>query len=269
MIRGDANASLPVRPSNSRDNLFQYFCERIGLLPILSNHKTYHHFTGNGTSDSAIDVILHKNSSSETSEKIKIILCSKTDSRVDSKHDIIVSEFKLPFLGIKPSPEVVKPPSISNTKHRIKWSEDGILDYRSLLFNRLQDIQNNWKNPTTPVSFSVLLQCTNEALAAAAKATNKVIDLSKDLPTKKVTIPHEVSEAEKVKKFAHLNHQKVSSDDSASSLQKSIAKDEFTKARKAHRRIWRRHQVRKLFFLGFFLKQNILFSVVPNMCIYT
>ena len=29
MIRGDANASIPVRPSNSRDNLFQYFCERI------------------------------------------------------------------------------------------------------------------------------------------------------------------------------------------------------------------------------------------------
>ena len=61
MIRGDANASLPVRPSNSRDNLFQYFCERIGLLPILSNHKTYHHFTGNESSVSAIDVILHKN----------------------------------------------------------------------------------------------------------------------------------------------------------------------------------------------------------------
>ena len=49
MIRGDANASIPVRLSNSRDTLFQYFCERIGLSSILTNHKTYHHFTGNGS----------------------------------------------------------------------------------------------------------------------------------------------------------------------------------------------------------------------------
>ena len=242
MIRGDANASIPVRLSNSRDTLFKYFCERMGLFPVLTNHKTYHHFTGNGSSDSAIDVILHRNSSADTSENIKTITCSKTDPRVDSKHDIIVTEFKLPFLGTKPPPMVEKPPSIINTKHRIKWSEEGILDYRNLLSPRLQNIQNNWRNPASPISFSVLLQCTNEALTAAAKLSNKSIDLSKELPPKRIFKVPEVTAAEKVKKTAHNNLQKATSDPSTTPLQLSMAKDAFSDARGAHRRVWRRHQ---------------------------
>ena len=207
MIRGDANASIPVRPPNSRDILFTYFCERSGLHPILTNHKTYHHFTGNRSSDSAIDVLLHKNSCADTSEDIKTIICSNTDSRVDSKHDMIVSEFKLPFLGTKPSPTVQKPPEIDNTKHRIKLSEEGILEYRNLLSPRLPNIQNNWKDPAPPVSFSVLLQCMNEALTAAAKSTNKVIDLSKELPPKRELKPPDVTAAEKAKKAAQCPYQ--------------------------------------------------------------
>ena len=214
----------------------------MGLFPILTNHKTYHHFTGNGSSDSAIDVILHRNSSADTSENIKTITCSKTDPRVDSKHDIIVTEFKLPFLGTKPPPMVEKPPSIINTKHRIKWSEEGILDYRNLLSPRLQNIQNNWRNPASPISFSVLLQCTNEALTAAAKLSNKSIDLSKELPPKRIFKVPEVTAAEKVKKTAHYNLQKATSDPSTTPLQLSMAKDAFSDARGAHRRVWRRHQ---------------------------
>ena len=97
MICGDANASIPVRTGNTRDTLFQYFCERMFLDPVLTNHKTYPHFVGHGASDSSIDVILHKVPSLKISEKIKTIICSKTDPRVDSKHDIIVSQFSLPF----------------------------------------------------------------------------------------------------------------------------------------------------------------------------
>ena len=214
----------------------------MGLFPVLTNHKTYHHFTGNGSSDSAIDVILHRNSSADTSENIKTITCSKTDPRVDSKHDIIVTEFKLPFLGTKPPPMVEKPPSIINTKHRIKWSEEGILDYRNLLSPRLQNIQNNWRNPASPISFSVLLQCTNQALTAAAKLSNKSIDLSKELPPKRIFKVPEVTAAEKVKKTAHNNLQKATSDPSTTPLQLSMAKDAFSDARGAHRRVWRRHQ---------------------------
>ena len=59
-IRGDANASVPVRPGNKRDNLFLFFCERLNLKSTETNHTTYHHFVGNGNSDSSIDVILQQ-----------------------------------------------------------------------------------------------------------------------------------------------------------------------------------------------------------------
>ena len=243
MIRGDANASLPVRPANSRDSLFKYFCERLSLLPVLTNHKTYHHFVGNGASDSSIDVILHQHSArTKISENIICIICSKTDDRVDSKHDIIVSQFSLPFIG-KPSQDPVEtPPQIPNTKHKIVWSDEGILDYRDLISDTLLNIQENWKNPPSSISFSMLLQCTNEALTAAAKLSNKVIDLSKENPPAKFFTPPEVSAAAKEKKAAHAVLQAVSSDPSSTSLQHTTAKKQFCDARKLHRQAWRRHQ---------------------------
>ena len=242
MIRGDANAAIPIRPNNSRDTLFQYFCSRMALEPVLTNHKTYHHFMGGGLSDSAIDVFLQRSNTANISEKIEEILCSKSDSRVDSKHDIIISRFSLPYTGHPPANSVTQPPRIQNTKHRIVWSEDGICDYRSLLSPTLLNIQENWKNPPSPISFSVLLQCTNEALATAAKITNKVVDLTKDKPPKKVMTPPEVTAAASTKKAAHSKLQELSAESSTSELELSTAKANFSDARKAHRRVWRRHQ---------------------------
>ena len=78
----------------------------------------------------------------------------------------------LPFIGLSKLPAIEQPPSFPNTEHRIIWSEDGILANRELLATALNNIQNNWKNPESPVSFSILLQCTNEAIVASAKLTN-------------------------------------------------------------------------------------------------
>lgn len=72
-IRGDANASVPVRSANKRDELFKFFLERLELNAINTNHKTYHHFVGNGASDSSIDVIIQK-PHKDASEKIDTIL---------------------------------------------------------------------------------------------------------------------------------------------------------------------------------------------------
>ena len=98
-IRGDANAAVPPRPNNARDKLFQYFCERMSLVPLPTNHTTYHHFMGGGSSDSSIDVLLQRPAGAILSENIKNIFCSKNDPRVDSKHDAIVSTFHLPILS--------------------------------------------------------------------------------------------------------------------------------------------------------------------------
>ena len=242
VIRGDANASIPARQSNSRDTLFQYFCERMNLHPILTHHKTYHHFMGDGASDSSIDVILLRHFPAGASENIENIICSKEDPRVDSKHDIVVSKLTLPFIGFPKLPTIEQPPSIPNTKHKIIWSEEGILAYRELLETTLTNLQNNWKNPDSPVSFSVLLQCTNEALIGAAKLTNRTIDLTKDKPPRPVHKPHEVLVAEKDKLEAHIKMKAILPNPISTIPEKASAQADFRAARVAHRRVYRRHQ---------------------------
>ena len=241
-IRGDANAAIPPRPNNSRDKLFQYFCERLSLTPAPTNHTTYHHFMGQGSSDSSIDVFLQRTGGAPISETIENIFCSKNDSRVDSKHDAIHSTFSVHPASIPTQANVDKMPLVTNTKHKIRWSEDCIPDYQNILSPRLLQIQTDWSKPTSPVSFSLLLQLTNEALSSAAKLTNKYTDLSKDFKPSKYKSPPEVSEASETKKAAHNNLKSVQQDPNSTEVELSCATTTFTDARKAYRRVLRRHQ---------------------------
>ena len=130
-IRGDANASLQLRPGNKRDPLFSYFCQRLLFSPSPILHPTYHHFIGDISS--SIDVILQRPGSPAISqEHITGIICSKTSHLVDSKHDIIVSSFQLPLLP-PPTSRPDKAPVVPNTKHRVVWSDPGVEHYRDLL----------------------------------------------------------------------------------------------------------------------------------------
>ena len=153
---------------------------------------------------------------------------------------MIISQLALPYIGLPDPTPIETPPSIPNTKHRIVWSEQGILQYRELLNNTFLEIQNNWKSSKTQVSYSVLLQCTNEALASAAKLTNKVIDLSKPRP-----LPKQYKPAEKAKKDTHSTLKNTLSNPSATTAQIMHAKKCFNDARKDHRQTWRREQASK------------------------
>ena len=65
-VKGDANASLIQRPNNKRDQIFKAFLEFNKFLHLsLNNHKTYHHFMGDGNSDSNIDVCLSSPTSAD------------------------------------------------------------------------------------------------------------------------------------------------------------------------------------------------------------
>ena len=65
-LKGDANAACPPRFNNKRDAIFQQFCEDNSFINLsLDGHKTYHHFTGFGISDSNIDVALSTSTSSD------------------------------------------------------------------------------------------------------------------------------------------------------------------------------------------------------------
>ena len=235
-LRGDANASVKVRPGNKREVVFKFFCERLSLVPTMINHPTYHRFVGGGRSDSSIDVLLQRKSSMNLpQESLLKIFCSKTDCNVDSKHDVILSSFKLPFIGESKTNEDVKisAPTVLNTKHRIIWDEENLLQYQEFISKPLHNLQKNWGNPETPVSFSILLQCTNQILSNAAKATNKWIDLAKEPTIKKQTIPDEVLAAAKAKKKAHLKN----TSENALEVEKAVARINFNNARKAHRNL--------------------------------
>ena len=83
-VRGDANASFNPRDKNKRDELFRYFAEENKLCCVQIHQKTYHHFRGNGISDSNIDVILHPKVTSAglpnmATESLTKVLCGKVN----------------------------------------------------------------------------------------------------------------------------------------------------------------------------------------------
>ena len=61
-IRGDSNANLKDK---LRSSMITNLCDKWNLkrLPIL--HNTYHHFMGNGASDSKLDIILYSDNAEE------------------------------------------------------------------------------------------------------------------------------------------------------------------------------------------------------------
>ena len=87
-IRGDdnTNPNHPTRPGVLTEFLNQY-----GLASLSFGYSTYHHFTGNGASDSQLDVLI---SSRGQSDSLIQIICKHEDALITSSHDHIISSFK-------------------------------------------------------------------------------------------------------------------------------------------------------------------------------
>ena len=240
-IRGDANASPAQRLGNKRDSLFKYFCDSLSFLSSEVGHPTYHHFIGN--TSSSIDVILQQSPSQSIPQEIVTeVLCSKSCANVDFKHDIILSAFHLPYSETeKLSQQNVIAPEVPNNKHKIVWSESGIAAYRTLISSTLTNIQANWKNPSS-VAFSVALQATNEALTAAAKATNKIVDLTNESQLKQTSLHPDIIASNKNKHEAHKFWHNTSENPDTTEENKEKAKQFFVEARKMHRQVCRRHE---------------------------
>ena len=88
-IHGDANVN-PNHPT--RPLVFQEFLERYNLSSRTLHHNTYHHFTGEGTRDSQLDVLI---SSTDHPNNLVEIICKHDNSLITSSHDLVVSSFKL------------------------------------------------------------------------------------------------------------------------------------------------------------------------------
>ena len=173
-VRGDANSN----PKNAaRHNLLMHFCSSFSFKRVPLLHPSYHHFVGDGCFDSEIDVLLYHGPDG-VSEHLDQIICKLESPLVNSQHDVILSTCSLPTSPIPPNDDdLVIAPRIANDRIKIVWSEDGIDDYESLVGSSLSEMREQWGNPNSISSISVLLSSTYSCLSFAAKSTNKSIDL--------------------------------------------------------------------------------------------
>ena len=241
-LRGDANASIPTRAGNKRDAVFEYFLDDNKLLPVSIGHKSYHHFVNNGLSDSNIDIIAHTGVTN--SESLLKVLCSKVNAFVDSSHDILITSVTLPNSSkADQSPDNVKAPVIEHTKHKVKWSDEGILAYQELLSSCLPTLQSDYCDVSDTEVASVLFRVSTHMLTEAAKNTNDFVELGNAPKAKKPHIPKEVKVAAraKVKALKALNAAKEVSD----TLAIEAATANFKLAKSEHQNLVRKYNVMK------------------------
>ena len=233
-IRGDANVN---RKDKTRNSLLHKLCEDWNLVMVDIPHPTYHHFTGDGASDSCLDVLIH---SLSASENLSTIYCKLDDPLLTSHHDILLSSFQLPRVLAQPADqEYPLAPRVPNTRVKIQWSESGIRQYKEAIDQNLARMRTTWLNPSSPAFFSVLIQSTNSFLNLCAKSTNKYIDLGKECRQKSCSKPHAISRSEK--RVLHLY--KALKNNDSSDHRNGIF--DIKEEKRKHRRLLRLHQVKK------------------------
>ena len=138
-LRGDFNVS---KSNPTRTGLLNFFAQNQNLIQVDILHPTYHHFLGNGSSDSHLDRIMYSKHLSP-SEQLKETHCKLTDPLGESHHDVLVSVALLPH---QPQTEdewhgKTINPKMEKKRPKVKWSEAGIEDYSKIVTPLLQQIQ--------------------------------------------------------------------------------------------------------------------------------
>ena len=187
-LRGDFNVNAK---NTKRAELLHCFSESFDLTEAEIKHTTYHHFTGNGRSDSNLDKLMFSSTLS-VSEAVDKIHCKLEDPTIDSHHDLIVSTFHLPAAPIdKPSDDNLVAPKVLNTRSKVKWTDSGIAAYQKIVIPELQRLQDLWYQSTKlgKTSLSLLCESTNNILSSIANTTNKCVNLAQSFPHKSKPTP--------------------------------------------------------------------------------
>ena len=190
-IRGDSNVNMN---NKQRVNIFNNFKSSYNLNSVCLQHKTYHHFLGNGLFDSNIDVLLH-NDAKDVTEEVSNIYCQKDYPQIGSHHDVIASYFTLPRISAKPS-KPVKAPIIPNTRTKTVWSTEAIPVYQSLIGQSLSELRDRWYEPGSRSCVSMLVESSSDILNAAARFSNTTISLSRNSSLKSVKVPRAIKTAQ-------------------------------------------------------------------------
>ena len=249
-LRGDSN----VNPNNKvRSKILENFCFTLSLDRVPIDHKTYHHFLGEGLFDSEIDLIL-QSTNAPNKEKVEIVLCQNQFPEIDSHHDIILSSVLIP-VGNTPSSTdfLISAPRIDHSRQKIVWSEENLPTYQAQVTSKLAKLRNDWCIPDSSASVSILLSLTNQVLNQAASSTNKSISLNSNSKPKNLKIPVIVLKAKQQLKKAHTNYKAALRGNSSSV---KTAKDNLVNAKKKFRLEGRRQKHRE--DLDFYAKLDSL-----------
>ena len=71
-------------------------CSEYNLKRVTIFHNTYHHFIGEGASDSDLDILLVSKQLG-VDEGLLQVLCKLDNHMIDSHHDVLVSVATLPY----------------------------------------------------------------------------------------------------------------------------------------------------------------------------
>ena len=128
-VRGDCN----VNPKNKhRSNIFKHFCQKYFFSSIDFLHASHHHFTGNGASDSQLDLLLYAGPPGQAESFITVV-CGLSNPLVNSHHDIVFSSFPLLKQEIEVNTGNVSAPKVPNDRVKIIWRTFQIMSHLCLL----------------------------------------------------------------------------------------------------------------------------------------
>ena len=189
-IRGDYNVNDRIK---SRNDLLEYFKDDQRLLETPINHPTYHHFQGNGSSDSHLDRIMYSNSL-PNAEHLVTIICKHDNPLVASHHDIVLSSWSLTDICEEvPSQGLLTAPKVANNRSKVIWTEEGIDAYQDLVRPHLSRLQELWlSSKPSKTALSLLLESTTNILTTSASMCNRTITLSSRPSPKSRRTPRQV-----------------------------------------------------------------------------
>ena len=229
-IRGDANVN---HKDKVRTSLLHKLCQDWDLVEVDIQHPTYHHFLGDGSSDSQLDVLLY---SKLYAEQLSKLICKLEHPLLTSHHDVLVSTFSVPkFCPPTPGANPLAN-RIQNSRVKIKWSVSGIEHYQTYLSDNLSRMRQNWLNSSSPASFSVLLQSTNAFLDFCARKSNKFFDLSSLPNQKSARKPLVVEKSEKRILRCFKAQKRLHGDPSRTKAQH---REQYKKEKRRHNRLLR------------------------------
>ena len=245
-MRGDSNVN---KNNRNRVILLKQFLIKFSLKRVCLEHDTYHHFLGEGSYDSDIDVLLHSDQKG-VSEEVVSILCKHDHPTMLSHHDMIVSQCTVPAIPTY-SPEkddLVTAPRLCNNREKIVWSPEGAARYEEILRPVLLSLRESWLDPSSTSSTSVLLHMTNHVLRNAASASNKAVSLSVKTSPRKSRTPWLIRRAEQKLKQNHKKWKRG-----------LTSKSSYTNALKVYKKTVRRVRLEKDFD-----RDNRLLSILSD-----